>query len=326
MRVLAFTYNYPPYRHIGSELTTADYLEHLAAIGHEVHVFSEWVQYDYARNGVRVHQWEWTREFDAKDYDVFITHPELRYKMWPIVQGLPYIALVHNAREETLRSLQRAEPDLTIANSHETARLLPPMRTGRINVLHPPLLANPKPKDYMHLPSTRLAYTAIGLSQDKGGDTFRYIAEQNPGLAFRGVKGGYGWQMGRELMTDNVELVEHTYPEHMDHIYSTARAVLVPSRSESYCKVVAEAMFNGVPVIASDLPAIREVGGDHITYVDPEDKDAWCDQVREMENPRRHTMMADLAYRRGKELARETIDTLDTWAELVTWRVQELRG
>jgi glycosyltransferase involved in cell wall biosynthesis len=114
-----------------------------------------------------------------------------------------------------------------------------------------------------------------------------------------------------------VHVLPHTTPEHMNYVYSRARAVLVPSRSESYCKVVAEALFQGVPVIASNLPAIREVGGDYITYVDADDEDAWGDRVREMEDPRRHTMMADLAYQRGQHLARETIDTLEAWAQAV---------
>jgi glycosyltransferase involved in cell wall biosynthesis len=38
--------------------------------------------------------------------------------------------------------------------------------------------------------------------------------------------------------------------------------VLCPSRVESFCRVAAEAMLNGLPVMATDMPAIREVVGD----------------------------------------------------------------
>ena len=46
-----------------------------------------------------------------------------------------------------------------------------------------------------------------------------------------------------------------------------ARAVLVPSRKEGFGLPVLEAMVAGVPVLASDTPALREVGGDAATYL-----------------------------------------------------------
>lgn len=41
--------------------------------------------------------------------------------------------------------------------------------------------------------------------------------------------------------------------------YAECDVVICPSRSESFCRVAAEALAHGVPVVASDLPAIREV-------------------------------------------------------------------
>ena len=46
------------------------------------------------------------------------------------------------------------------------------------------------------------------------------------------------------------------------NIYGEIDALLVPSLSESFCRIAAEAMVNHQPVIASDLPALREVCGD----------------------------------------------------------------
>jgi glycosyltransferase involved in cell wall biosynthesis len=43
--------------------------------------------------------------------------------------------------------------------------------------------------------------------------------------------------------------------------YSTADIVFVPSRSESFCRVVAESMVNGIPVVASDIEPIRDLLG-----------------------------------------------------------------
>jgi len=45
-------------------------------------------------------------------------------------------------------------------------------------------------------------------------------------------------------------------------IYGAADIVLMPSRQESFGRVAAEAMMNGLPVVAFDIPALREVVGD----------------------------------------------------------------
>jgi glycosyltransferase involved in cell wall biosynthesis len=61
---------------------------------------------------------------------------------------------------------------------------------------------------------------------------------------------------------------------------STARALLFPSFAEGYGLPLAEALAVGCPVIASDLPALREVGGSVPDYLCPDDIAAWSDLVR----------------------------------------------
>ncbi len=56
---------------------------------------------------------------------------------------------------------------------------------------------------------------------------------------------------------------------------ANARAVLVPSRKEGFGLPVLEAMAAGVAVLASDTPALREVGGGAATYLPLGDPDAW---------------------------------------------------
>ena len=45
-------------------------------------------------------------------------------------------------------------------------------------------------------------------------------------------------------------------------IYARIDGLVVPSLSESFCRIAAEAMVIGLPVVASDIPAIREVTGE----------------------------------------------------------------
>lgn len=56
---------------------------------------------------------------------------------------------------------------------------------------------------------------------------------------------------------------------------ATARALLFPSKAEGYGLPLVEALGSEVPVIASDLPAFRELAGNIPTYIDPLDSAAW---------------------------------------------------
>ncbi len=64
------------------------------------------------------------------------------------------------------------------------------------------------------------------------------------------------------------ELGQHSAVElagRIDDVRSAYRqcdVVLCPSRDESFCRVGAEAMASGVPVVGSELPALRELVGD----------------------------------------------------------------
>jgi glycosyltransferase involved in cell wall biosynthesis len=54
-----------------------------------------------------------------------------------------------------------------------------------------------------------------------------------------------------------------------------ARALLMPSFAEGFGLPVAEALALGTPVLASDIPAHREAGGDVPDYLDPLDGAGW---------------------------------------------------
>ncbi len=55
-----------------------------------------------------------------------------------------------------------------------------------------------------------------------------------------------------------------------DELLLRATALISLSRAEGYGLPLVEAMALGTPVIASDIPIFREVGGDAVSYVDPE--------------------------------------------------------
>lgn len=64
-----------------------------------------------------------------------------------------------------------------------------------------------------------------------------------------------------------------------------AQALLFPSFAEGYGLPLAEALALGVPAIASDLPAFREIAGDVPDYIDPLDGKRWGETVMAYARP-----------------------------------------
>ncbi|MGB5085785.1 MAG: glycosyltransferase family 1 protein [Methylocystis silviterrae] len=74
-----------------------------------------------------------------------------------------------------------------------------------------------------------------------------------------------------------------------------ARALLMPSFAEGFGLPVAEALAAGTPVVASDIEAFREVGGEAIDYLDPLDGLGWLQAVRDYSTPKSPRRRAALA-------------------------------
>lgn len=60
---------------------------------------------------------------------------------------------------------------------------------------------------------------------------------------------------------DGIVRIAGRVPE-VREAYARCDVVFCPSLEESFCRVAAEAMANGLPVVASDLPAVRTLVGD----------------------------------------------------------------
>ncbi len=65
----------------------------------------------------------------------------------------------------------------------------------------------------------------------------------------------------------------------LDGLYAVADCVFVPSLHEGFGLPVLEAMARSVPVTCSDLPALREVGGEAALYFDPREPSQAADAL-----------------------------------------------
>ncbi|MCP4116873.1 MAG: glycosyltransferase [Desulfobacteraceae bacterium] len=104
-------------------------------------------------------------------------------------------------------------------------------------------------------------------------DAFDILWKQGADISLF-IIGRTGWKV--ESLMDRI----HKHPQlgkklfHWDHIddnelkycYSKAKTLLFPSCAEGFGLPIIEALSHGLPVIASDIPVHREVGGDRIGY------------------------------------------------------------
>ncbi len=96
-------------------------------------------------------------------------------------------------------------------------------------------------------------------------------------------------------------------------LYRRAEVVLVPSDSEGFGFPVIEALACGAVVVASDIPVLREVGGDAAVYCPPGDPAAWAATVGgilrgERAVPTRATRLAQAARFTWRQHARTILD------------------
>jgi glycosyltransferase involved in cell wall biosynthesis len=76
-----------------------------------------------------------------------------------------------------------------------------------------------------------------------------------------------------------VELRGHVDDAELAALYAGATAFCFPSRAEGFGLPVLEAMAAGTPVLASDLPIIREIAGSAARLVPPDDVPAWAQAI-----------------------------------------------
>ncbi|MEE4315827.1 MAG: glycosyltransferase family 1 protein [Erythrobacter sp.] len=206
-----------------------------------------------------------------------------------------------------------------IANSHTTADAIAAFAMSE-GITPPPILGAPLGAPDLPVPAARstvqrqASFVCIStiehrknhmLLLDVWKRLFAKMGEAAPRLALIG-RWGVGAEAVRSRYLADPQLQRFvsinsdcTDSELVGHLRS-ASALLAPSRAEGFGLPVVEALTLGVPVIASDLPAFREVGGSIPTFLDPSAPEAWLERIREFASngPERQRQLAALrSYR-----------------------------
>lgn len=111
------------------------------------------------------------------------------------------------------------------------------------------------------------------------------LADEHPDLVVVHA-GGDGWQverleaaLGAMAHPDRFRRLGHVAHDQLGHLYAGARVFAYPSVYEGFGIPVLEAMACDVPVVTTDVPAIREVAGDAAAIVPVGDVDALADAI-----------------------------------------------
>ena len=154
------------------------------------------------------------------------------------------------------------EPD--VAADAEAAALLGPPDPARVELLHVGTTAPRKRLDVLLrvFAAVRRRHPAARLVRAGGGlDGPQHALARALGIA------------------EAITCVPAVAAPTLAAVYRRAALVLQPSEREGFGLPVIEALAAGTPVLASDLPVLREVGGDAVTYRAVGDVDGWVEAV-----------------------------------------------
>jgi glycosyltransferase involved in cell wall biosynthesis len=120
-------------------------------------------------------------------------------------------------------------------------------------------------------------------------DVFAAVRARHPQLRLVQIGGSFSRaqreRIGKLQLASAVTQVRGLERRQLAAFYRRARLVLQPSEAEGFGLPVIEALSCGSIVIASDIPTLREAGGDAVVYCKVADVEAWTDTIcRILEN------------------------------------------
>ena len=140
--------------------------------------------------------------------------------------------------------------------------------------------------DFLHVGSTIPRKRIDVLLQ-----IFSKVKKEFPGARLLRVGGAFTGEQLKLAETlklrDSIVVLPHISSDVLAAVYRRAALVLQPSEREGFGLPVVEALACGTPVVASDLPVLREVAGNAAVYSPVADVAVWGEAVRRLVCERR---------------------------------------
>lgn len=124
------------------------------------------------------------------------------------------------------------------------------------------------------------------------------------------LAGGNGWKTEKSRATikaaqdagENVIHVGFVDTADTGAFYQKASLFVMPSVYEGFGMPILEALASNTPVIASDIPVLRETGGDAVNYADPNSADDFSEKI--LSALTNHISPADLKLKADAQLSK----------------------
>ncbi len=153
------------------------------------------------------------------------------------------------------------------------------------------LFRNEIMKEYKIPPESFIVGNLSRLTEEKGYELLvKAFSRLNLSNKFLFIAGGGKMEKDIRDLTIRLGISEKTiitgkfYESNKVKYYSTLDLLVFPSYAEGFGYVAVEGMAAGVPVLASDLLVLKEVGGTTISYFKTGDEDSLCNQIENLLN------------------------------------------
>lgn len=148
-------------------------------------------------------------------------------------------------------------------------------------------------------------------------DAFIKLGQQNVALVIVGAGNAKVFTQSEREMPENVIRPGRLSDQEIVALYRHAHALVFPSLYEGFGIPPLEAMVHGCPVIAADIPPVREVCGDAVAYFNPHDTDSLTEAMRAILAP--STLRQELITKGGRRFS------LFSWKSSATGLLEALR-
>jgi glycosyltransferase involved in cell wall biosynthesis len=306
MKIVAEIHGYPPHHNSGAEWMIHDMFKYLLKQGHEIRILLKFDTYlgfvaePYEFQGIKI-------ESD-KDYenhylwaDIIFTHLDKTGKAYNRARQFnkPLVHLIHNHYNNSpVESLDQVRQYCVYNTKWIQKELVESGRHDKIKggiVVRPPVFI----KDYRTETKINNYISLINVNKNKGGETFKKVAERLPDRKFLGVMGSYGAQ----IVDNSVKNIHYVYnaPD-IRNIYKRTRILLMPSLYESYGRTAIEAAANGIPVICSPTIGLKEALGDAAIYVERDNISGYIEAIKFLDNEKNYKAQSKKIFSRAEKM------------------------
>ncbi|HEX6702189.1 MAG TPA: glycosyltransferase family 1 protein [Gaiellaceae bacterium] len=218
------------------------------------------------------------RPFVATVHDATVVHGfgllrntyKRRLYPWALAHARALVAVSQFAKDETLRYFDVDPAKITVVHSGPGLGVAPGDAPERSDDGGAPFLV------YVGNLGPNKNLPFLVRSFDRAGVPARLI------LAGR-ARGGLAETteaIAAASARDRIEIATDVSDTKLDRLYRSALAVVLPSTYEGFGFTSLEAMSRGCPVLASDIPALREISGSGALLLPLGDEEAWAAAIR----------------------------------------------